>query len=761
MKISIKWALIGGFIGLQVIPVSIILVSSYLTSQKVLLRHAKGIMENIATFTIHEAQGYLNPAQDAASLTQRLADSDVISRQNKAALEQYFYEQLGLHADFAGIYLGSPTGEFLYVSRIDTKVTGGFRTKSISVNSGIKTTELIWKGPDQREIGREFDPTDAYDPRKRPWYIKAEEAEKTIWTEPYIFFTSRKPGLTVASPVFDTAGRLAGVVGVDIEIDELSTFLSRLKVGKHGLAFILDRNGNVVAFPDSSKIKRPTDNDDGRWRLTKISELDDVLSRKAFASLHRPIQSFDIDRPVFGFFRHAGKNYHTMFAPFSSPQWPWVIGIYIPEDDYLGPIKRNRLFNIYVIIGIAALASLAGFMIARSIVKPMVAFQAEAHAVRDEDLDTTIDKRSAIKEIQETADSFMRMKEGLKATRHRNVELTEGLKQHAEELRHKEMHLRATFTSLVNFSDALIVLDEHHMVRFINPAAESLLGVTADQTLDQPFTYAVVRDRTTEIDIDPGSKPSVVAEMRVVDTEWEGRAALLVSLRDITERKRMYEKAQQDAETKSTLLQEVNHRVKNNLSAIIGMLYAERRHTSAKENALYQAAIQDLISRMQGLATAHSLLTASEWKPLRLNELAKSIVYSVLHTLPHDKRVATKVAPSLLRVPPAQANSLAMVMNEMSTNTVKYALQHKDTGNISVDISMDEHKNMVLLEFRDDGPGYPEDVLQLKRYNTGMYLIQTIVSRDLHGTISLSNDFGAVTTIRFPAADGTREESHA
>jgi two-component system cell cycle sensor histidine kinase/response regulator CckA len=129
MQVSIKWALIGGFIGLQVIPVTIILASSYLTSQRALLRHAKHIMENIATFTIHEAQGYLQPAQDAAKLTQRLADSAVISGQNKAVLEQYFYEQLGLHGDFAGIYLGSPTGDFLYVSRMDTKVKGGYRTK--------------------------------------------------------------------------------------------------------------------------------------------------------------------------------------------------------------------------------------------------------------------------------------------------------------------------------------------------------------------------------------------------------------------------------------------------------------------------------------------------------------------------------------------------------------------------------------------------------------------------------------------------------
>ncbi len=112
MKISIKWALIAGVIGLLVISVSIILASSFLTSQRVLLQHAKHIMENIATFTIHEAQNYLDPARDAAHLTQRLAQNAVVSSQDIDELEQYFHEQLNLHSNFAGIYLGLPNGAF-------------------------------------------------------------------------------------------------------------------------------------------------------------------------------------------------------------------------------------------------------------------------------------------------------------------------------------------------------------------------------------------------------------------------------------------------------------------------------------------------------------------------------------------------------------------------------------------------------------------------------------------------------------------------
>jgi two-component sensor histidine kinase len=57
----------------------------------------------------------------------------------------------------------------------------------------------------------------------------------------------------------------------------------------------------------------------------------------------------------------------------------------------------------------------------------------------------------------------------------------------------------------------------------------------------------------------------------------------------------------------------------------------------------------------------------------------------------------------------------------------------------------------VRFEFRDDGPGYAEDVLQLERYSVGFDLIQSMVHQGLRGELSLHNDRGAVAVIRFKA----------
>ena len=232
MKLTIKTVLVGGFLGLLLISITTILASSYISSEKVLHNHARDIMENIATLTIQQSQNYLEPAHDAVELTQRLANSEVVSSEDKLSLERYFSEQLSLHSQIAGIYLGKPNGEFIYVMKNDSKARGGLKTKLITSTKKGKTTELIWRNASQKELYREIDTEDTYDPRERPWYKTALQSGELIWTDPYIFFTSQKPGITAASPVFLPSGKIKGIVGVDIEIDDISIFLSKLKVGK-------------------------------------------------------------------------------------------------------------------------------------------------------------------------------------------------------------------------------------------------------------------------------------------------------------------------------------------------------------------------------------------------------------------------------------------------------------------------------------------------------------------------------------------------
>jgi len=217
--------------------------------------------------------------------------------------------------------------------------------------------------------------------------------------------------------------------------------------------------------------------------------------------------------------------------------------------------------------------------------------------------------------------------------------------------------------------------------------------------------------------------------------------------RDVTEQKRAERQIREALDEKEMLLREVNHRVGNNLTAIAGMLTLAQQELRDADPTAYQATIEDLMQRVISLSTAHNMLSASEWSPLRLNELAGKIINKSLHILPPQKHISVSVTPSDVRVAPDLAHNLALVINELATNTVKYALRDRTTTHITVGITQDGDD--ITITFRDDGPGYPEDVLRLGRHGVGLDFVGTVIRRSLRGELEIRNDDGAVTVMRF------------
>ncbi len=220
------------------------------------------------------------------------------------------------------------------------------------------------------------------------------------------------------------------------------------------------------------------------------------------------------------------------------------------------------------------------------------------------------------------------------------------------------------------------------------------------------------------------------------------------------ENARLLEQARQDAETRAGLLHEVNHRVKNNLAAILGILSLEQErpiHAAAD----FQAVLHDVGNRIKGMATVHDMLSATKWSPLPLRELASRIVRRTLRSSAGQTRMDFTInspAEPIL-IPPKQATPLALIFNELSTNSVKHAFSGRERGRIEVSIATEEaDKQRVRLEFRDDGPGWPDDVLQGQRESVGLQLLRMNVGSLLRGQLDLYNDNGAVAAITFEAA---------
>jgi len=215
---------------------------------------------------------------------------------------------------------------------------------------------------------------------------------------------------------------------------------------------------------------------------------------------------------------------------------------------------------------------------------------------------------------------------------------------------------------------------------------------------------------------------------------------------DITERKQAEEELHKYADTQKILLQEVNHRVKNNLTAILGLLNMEESKTINKDNLIF---IKELRGQINGLSTVHNLLSQSGWGPLNLNLLCIQIIKASLSCLPNSNLVVFNVSPTKISVNSNQANHLAIVINELITNSLKYGQNKKNEVRIIVDFTI--NKENITITYKDNGKGYPQELIDgdFNNVGVGYDLINGIVTQSLMGELQIYNDNGAVISISF------------
>lgn len=207
---------------------------------------------------------------------------------------------------------------------------------------------------------------------------------------------------------------------------------------------------------------------------------------------------------------------------------------------------------------------------------------------------------------------------------------------------------------------------------------------------------------------------------------------------EITERERA-------AEANALLLRELNHRVRNNLATIVGLLsmeLARKRRWTAEE------ALRTCIDRVQSLAAIHDLLAQDEFKELDLKKLVEDVAKAVVRGIGWDEHVKITVDAPPLRLPPKWLGSLALAANELITNALIHAFRSRDTGLIQVLVT--EEEGEIQLSVKDNGVGIPATNEGERRRGVGLDIVASLVDTDLQGQFQLRNDGGTLATIRFP-----------
>jgi diguanylate cyclase (GGDEF)-like protein len=353
MSKTVRNLLLAGMLALQAVTVVAIVVLNRVNSQDVLVDQMTQIMDKVAAESVQRTEAHLTPAAHANELTVGLVDTGVLDPRDPDALVKYFRQQLQVSPQIAGMYIGFPDGGFVYLSQDDSRVENGYRLQVIDTSQAERTNTLVWLDADGVVQETERDDSDPYDPRTRPWYGDAVAAGDTIWTEPYVFYSSRAPGVTTATPLETADGDLIGVYGADTALADLSAFVSDLDVSERGTAFLVDESGGMLAYRDPEAVVRETDSEQVDYRLSGTHELDDPLVEEAFAALEAadPRPGEVVHEP----FRYDGNASQAVFVPLSERQ-EWYVGVAAPERDFLGRIFDGQRNN-------AILAAIIGLVV--------------------------------------------------------------------------------------------------------------------------------------------------------------------------------------------------------------------------------------------------------------------------------------------------------------------------------------------------------------------------------------------------------------
>jgi two-component sensor histidine kinase len=225
------------------------------------------------------------------------------------------------------------------------------------------------------------------------------------------------------------------------------------------------------------------------------------------------------------------------------------------------------------------------------------------------------------------------------------------------------------------------------------------------------------------------------------------------------ENARLYDAALRGLQTKSAMLQEMNHRVRNNLQTVAGLLSMQLRRIPSESDGA--AALKESISRVQSIAAVHDLMMTgdAEIESISLYELARRIADGVVSTLikPGFKlslNIEQEPAENV-RVNSHEATLLALLFNELISNAILHGFAGRNSGSIDIRVQPEapledgadqRRARRVKIEVVDSGVGLPAGFDPVKGGNLGLNIVNTLVVSDMRGTFKIGPGDGGKGT---------------
>ena len=188
---------------------------------------------------------------------------------------------------------------------------------------------------------------------------------------------------------------------------------------------------------------------------------------------------------------------------------------------------------------------------------------------------------------------------------------------------------------------------------------------------------------------------------------------------------------------KSAIIQEMHHRVKNNLQQVASLLRLQMHYVGQRS---VEQVLTESLNRILAIASVHELLAREDLDIISVKKVAEQIIQATQQgILAPNKHIMMKIEGVDILLPSAQATSVALILNELVQNAVEHGFgEGMDDGDIRVSLAEDD--KTITLEVSNDGTPLPDGFDIRKTDSLGLQIVESLVRGDLQGRFTLTNE---------------------
>ena len=434
-KIPLRWMLTLTFV-LQI--VSVVGLVGYV-SQKNAQRSVEDLTQELLGSVSRRVEQMLNSYLDGPILANQQT-RDAVKRgafsldlsRTDVQREQYIWQQMQMFPTLSWISIGSQEGDCLGIWRpkeneplqfsFANRSTQGFGTYYATKPSGHRAQQLKVERP-------------RFDPRTRPWYKSVADSKDAIWTPIYNGFTPGTIFIAASQPLYDPNNRFVGVSGIDLSLNQVQSFLSKIPVSSTGQIFIVERSSGLLV---SSSTEEPVfRNVNSKMERLNAAQSATSLIREANRSVLRQFKDLStIQHPQT---IHSNGNQTKQFIevlPFSRGKGlDWLIFIVVPEADVMKHIESGNRIAFGLCVIIVGLMIGLNILISQRLVRPIIRLSQASQNLALGDRSFLLIPR--VFELSVLTNSFNIMSQEIQASHYKLAESARLLEQKVIDRTHK------------------------------------------------------------------------------------------------------------------------------------------------------------------------------------------------------------------------------------------------------------------------------------------------------------------------------------